>query len=78
MHICLDTDIDPNFQLETQTPLIVHSTTLFSSVTMIAHFPQPVGLKRAGSPPEDEKVSKKQRVDDAEITVCYKVVVQYL
>ena len=34
------------------------------------HFPQPAGLKRAGSPSEDEKDSKKRRVDDAEITVC--------
>lgn len=32
---------------------------------------QPAGLKRAGSPSETEKASKKARVDDKEITVCY-------
>lgn len=31
---------------------------------------QPAGLKRAGSPSEVEKPSKKPRVDNAQITVC--------
>ena len=45
-------------------------TRLFRNIDV--HFPQPAGLKRAGSPSEDEKGSKKRRVDDAEITVCCK------
>lgn len=48
-------------------------TTAVSSQPSAASPDKPVGLKRAGSPPEDEKVSKKQRVDDAQITTTSSV-----
>ena len=54
---------------------IVFVFTLFSlDYCFVLYFSQPAGLKRAGSPSETEKASKKARVDDKEITVCYLLV----
>lgn len=48
-------------------------TTSVTSQPSAASPDKPAGLKRAGSPSEDEKGSKKRRVDDAEITTTSSV-----